>query len=187
MNKKEKIILFISLALVSLSLLFLFMPIFKIRIYSVYLWDLSRTEIDNYSLTIFDVIFGNYYFKAKPLCVLFLIVPILNIISLLLSFKYKNYSKYFFLVSMVVAISTVILISYSNSYYAKTIGCKTYMYQEDLLKVSNEITPLVPESTSHKISYWIDLGIGSYLCIICNSLSAFIIFVERFLFFEKMK
>lgn len=161
----------------------LFLPFFSLELFSVYMYDLTRVQIAKNGLNYFELLFGNYYFVGKFAMVLFIMLILLLVVINFIMYKSKNRNLYLIvtIVSLILTIISIIAFSYSNTFFAKLIGGKTYMYQSDFIKIANGITPVEPEGPSYNVSYWINEGIGCYLIIILLSISFFITLYHSFL------
>lgn len=173
----------INIAIFSIALMALFLPFFSLEIFSVYMYDLSRTQISKKGINYFELLFGNYYFAGKLPMVLFFVIILLLIIINFVLYKSENKKVSFFIttISMLLTMAGVIFFSSSNTIFAKMVGGKTYMYQSDFIQIANKIQPIEPEGPSYNVAYWINEGIGCYLIITLLSISFFITFYCTFL------
>ena len=183
-NYNQRVV-YVTLLLVCVSTLLLFLPLFNLRIYSVYLYDLTRKEIAHHSLSIFDLAFGNDFYYSKPIILLFFLLPFLEIVFLLL--YAKNNKLAFLILFLFCSIAFVITLSYSNTIFARLNHCKAYCYQKEFLSIAKTTTRIEPETSSHDVAYWIDLNIGAFLPIAFNGSSFALLFSYSFLLPKPMR
>lgn len=153
----------------------LFLPFFNVRVYDVYLYDLSRTEIQSQTMTLFDVAFKNDFFGSKPLLLLYLVFPVLvTFLSVLYTQKRQTKAGIFLAVVSVVGFIAVAAL---NTIFSKYLDILAFDYVDNIIEQYPNF-PIIELSANHAEAYWIDLAYGSFVSCVSYAIIVFVVLCQ---------